>query len=72
MAHCDKVWSLPSPKDLVWHAVQFIAYGSGWCTHGLQAQLTHWSSIPGENSGRPPIYPTEFVHEGVKEMPLRK
>ena len=24
------------------------------------------------NSGRPPIYPTEFVHEGVKDMLLRK
>ena len=25
-----------------------------------------------KNSGRPPIYLTEFVHEGVKDMPLRK
>ena len=25
-----------------------------------------------KNSGRPPIYPTEFVREGVKDMPLRK
>ena len=25
-----------------------------------------------KNSGRPPIYPTEFVREGVKDVPLRK
>ena len=26
----------------------------------------------GKNSRRPPIYPTEFVREGVKDVPLRK
>ena len=30
--------------------------------------FTSWK----KNSGRPPIYPTEFVHEGVKDVPLRK
>ena len=25
-----------------------------------------------KNSGRPPIYPTEFVREGVKDVPLKK
>ena len=37
MAHYDEDQSPPSPKDLAWHAAQFIAYGSGWCTHTLQA-----------------------------------
>ena len=25
-----------------------------------------------KNSGRPPIYPSEFVREGIKNIPLRK
>ena len=29
-------------------------------------------SVPQKNCGRPPIYPSEFVREGIKNIPLRK
>ena len=29
-------------------------------------------SVPQKNSGRPPIYPSEFIHEGIKNIPLCK
>ena len=29
-------------------------------------------SVPQKNSGRPPIYLSEFVREGIKNIPLRK
>ena len=44
--------------------------GGAHACHGPN-YLTRFQ-FPGENSGRPPIYPTEFVREGVKDMPLRK
>ena len=36
-AHCKEDRSPPLPKDSVWHAAQFIAYGRGWHAHVLQA-----------------------------------
>ena len=41
------------------------------CMHAT-GMISHGNSIPGNNSGRLPIYPMEFVHEGVKNVPLRK
>ena len=29
-------------------------------------------SVPQKNSGRPPIYPSEYVREGIKNIPLCK
>ena len=36
-AHCEQDRSPPSPKDLAWHAAQFIAYGRGQHTCAPQA-----------------------------------
>ena len=66
MAHCNEDWSLPLPKDSAWHAAQFITYGSR--QHNLLTRV----QFPEKNSRRPPIYPTEFVCEGVKDVLLRK
>ena len=41
------------------------------CMHATGI-INSLESIPRKNSRRPPIFPTEFVREGVKDMPLRK
>ena len=55
-----------------WHAAQYIDYGSGWHAHMPWVILFLQKLIPRKNSGRPPIYPKEFVQEGVKNVPLWK
>ena len=60
------------PKDLMWHATQYIDYGSGWCACMPWAILFLQKLIPRKNSGRPPIYLKEFILEGVKNVPLWK
>ena len=57
-------------------------FGMAHCTvHCLWKRVVHMHATgiinspefnSQKNSGRPPIYPTEFVHEGVKDMLLRK
>ena len=40
------------------------------CAHGDIISLEFQSHK--KNSERPPIYPSEFIHEGIKNIPLRK
>ena len=61
-----------SPKGPTWHAAQYINYGSGRHTHMPQLILFLQKLIHGKNCRRPPIYPKEFIQEGVKDVPLQK
>ena len=61
-----------SPKDLMWHAAQYINYGSRQHACMPWAILFLQKLIPQKNSGKPPIYPKEFVQEGVKNVLLQK
>ena len=56
----------------MWHAAQYIDYGSRQCAHVPQAILFVQKLIPGKNSGRLRIYPKEFIQEGVKNVLLWK
>ena len=61
-----------SPKGLMWHAAQYINYGSGQHAHMPQVILFLQKLIPRKNCGRHTIHPTEFIQEGVKDVPLWK
>ena len=42
------------------------------CTHAMGVINSPELILQGGNSGRVPKYLTEFIHEGVKNLPLRK
>ena len=61
-----------SPKGLMWHAAQYINYGSRQHACMPWVILFLQKLIPRNNCGRLPIYPKEFVQEGVKNVLLWK
>ena len=72
MMVCREGQSPSSPKRSMWHAAQYINYGSRQCTHMPWVILFLWKLIPRKNCGRHAIYPTEVVQEGVKNLLLWK
>ena len=61
-----------SPNVSAWLAQRFTAYGTGWCARPHQAILFPRISFPQKNSRRWPMYLSEFVCEGIKNIPLWK
>ena len=60
------------PNHSVWPAQQFITYGTGWHAHAPLAILFLQNFIPAKNCRKRPIYPSEVVCEGIKNIPLQK
>ena len=60
------------PNALAWLTRRFIAYGTGWHTRVLLAILFLQHFIPIKSCRRWPTYPSEFICEGIKDIPLWK
>ena len=64
--------SCSSPNNLAWHAAQSIIYGREQKAHMSWVFSILQNLFHEKNSTRRAMYPTEFVWESVKHMPLRK
>ena len=72
MVVCGGGQSPSSPKDSMRHTAQYIDYGSRWCACMPWVTLFLQKLSPRKNSRRSPIYPKEFIQEGVKNVLLQK
>ena len=61
-----------SPNHLAWPAQWFITYGTGWCACAPLAILFLRNFIPAKNCMRWPMYLSEIICEGIKNIPLQK
>ena len=72
MTVCRGGQSPSSPKGSMWHAAQYIDYGSRWHACVPQVILFLWKLISRKHCRRHAIYLTEVIQEGVKNLPLWK